>query len=86
MPLNERVEAFVVKHTELIEEDEMSTCLLELCGHVEACRGVIAQWNASDSSRHTAAQNYPPRCSITRAATTRGSKASKRPPSELAPS
>ena len=59
MPLNERAEALVVEHADLLVESEIPRCLLELCAHVEAYRGVIAEWDEEQFSHATAPLNYP---------------------------
>jgi hypothetical protein len=59
MPLNNRIEAVIIEHADLLEESFMPPCLLSLCSHVEAYRGVVNQWDTGDFSRHIAVINYP---------------------------
>ncbi len=59
MPLNERVENLIVEHADLLEEECIPSVLLHLCAHVEAYRGVVAQWKSDDFSRQWSTINYP---------------------------
>jgi len=59
MPINERLEKLVITQSHLLISDDIPRCLLELCSHVEAYRGVIAEWRAGDTSHPTAPVEYP---------------------------
>jgi hypothetical protein len=59
MPINERLEGLVVNQSHLLIADEMPPSLLALCTHVEAYRGVVAEWRVGHFTHSTAPVNYP---------------------------
>jgi hypothetical protein len=59
MPLNEKIEALILQHAHLLDEGGMPQCLLDLCAHVEAYKGVMAEWEKGDFSHPTSGLNYP---------------------------
>jgi hypothetical protein len=59
MPLNERLEALTINQSHLLEEDEVPPCLLALCAHVEAYRGILAEWRNGNFTQSTPPVLYP---------------------------
>src|SRR3954447_9762693 len=55
MPLNRRMRDVVVGHADLIVEDDIPQCLLDLCAHVSAYEAILAQWERDDFH-----ENKPP--------------------------
>ena len=44
MPLNRRMVDVIVTHSDLLREQELPKCLLDLCAHVAGYEPVIARW------------------------------------------
>ena len=59
MPLNLQMEKTIVDNGDLIIEDRMPQCLLELCAHVDAYKVVLKKWSMSDFSEHIALSTFP---------------------------
>jgi len=59
MPLNLQMEKIIIENGDLIIEDEMPSCLMELCAHVDSYKTVLKKWTASDFSEHTALTLFP---------------------------
>jgi hypothetical protein len=59
MPINERLAELVTNYSDLIEEQEMPECLIELYAHVAGYRPVIEAWQSGDFSEHTSPLNFP---------------------------
>ena len=59
MPLNRQMRDVVVRGTDLVEEDEMPSCLIDLTNHVAAYEPVIQRWRGGDHSDHHGPSNYP---------------------------
>ena len=55
MPLNRQVRDVVVTHADLLEEDDVAPCLLDLCAHVAAYEAILKRWESRDY-----AENAPP--------------------------
>jgi hypothetical protein len=55
MPLNRRMRDVVVIHADLIVEDDIPQCLLDLCAHVSAYEAILAQWERGEFQ-----ENKPP--------------------------
>jgi hypothetical protein len=49
----------VVNRADLLEEDELPRCLLDLCAHVSAYEPVLTAWANGDYRKHTAPLNFP---------------------------
>ena len=48
MPLNRRMVDVVIAHSDLLREEELPACLLDLCAHVAGYEPVIARWSEPD--------------------------------------
>jgi len=59
MPLNLQMEKIIVDNGDLIIENEMPGCLLELCAHVDAYKVVVKKWTLSDFSEHIGLSPFP---------------------------
>jgi hypothetical protein len=59
MPYFEVMAKLITDHADLLDEDEIPDCFLELCAHVAANKAVIKAWDAGDFSRHTAVNYFP---------------------------
>ena len=59
MPMNTAMVDAFTQHADLIDEDEMPKCLLDLAAHVAAYRAVLKSWEAGDFSTHTSLLNFP---------------------------
>jgi hypothetical protein len=59
MPLNRQMRDLVVNRADLIEEDDLPRCLLDLCAHVAAYEPVLSGWATGDYSQHTTPLNFP---------------------------
>jgi hypothetical protein len=59
MPLNRRMRDIVIGKADLLDEDEMPSCLIELCAHVATYEAVLARWDKGDFSEHKAYANFP---------------------------
>ncbi len=59
MPLNESMTQLVTNHTDLLEEDEIPPCLLNLCAHVSGYKAVVKAWGKNDYSRYSSVIHFP---------------------------
>jgi hypothetical protein len=59
MPLNEQIVDVITGHANLLNENAMPECLLELCAHVAAYRPVLTSWEHGDFSNNTAPIPFP---------------------------
>lgn len=59
MPLNEQMAGVVSAHADLLEDSAMPPCLLQLAAHVNGYRGVIAAWDAGDTSDNFSLIRFP---------------------------
>jgi hypothetical protein len=59
MPLNRQMRDVVIRGTDLVEDDELPSCLLDLANHVAAYEAVIQGWQDGDYSDHYGPSNYP---------------------------
>jgi hypothetical protein len=60
-PFNREMRDLVVNRADLLEEDEVPGCLLDLCAHVAAYEPVLSAWANGDYRKHTATLNFPAR-------------------------
>lgn len=60
-PLNERVHELIVGNADLIVDDEMPDCFLQLSAHVVGYRTVLQRWSEKDFAEHCSVCNYPSR-------------------------
>jgi hypothetical protein len=75
MPINTRMLDVITGHADLIEEDEMPQCLLDLCAHVEAYIPLVAQWERGDLSEMLSVIDFPRSIELYAAETYRALKA-----------
>ena len=61
MPLNVDMFELLAEHADLLEENEMPACVLQLGTHVQGYKGVLAAWEEEDYSRHMSLTPYPAR-------------------------
>jgi hypothetical protein len=64
MPLNRRMVDVVIAHSDLLREEEIPRCLLDLCAHVAGYEPVVAHWSdpgfdSVAAEDHTAPLNFP---------------------------
>jgi hypothetical protein len=59
MPQNRHVYDLVVAKADLLIEEKMPECLLDLCAHVAAYETVKKRWEEDDFSEYTSLINYP---------------------------
>jgi hypothetical protein len=59
MPMNNAMVEACTKHADLLVDDEMPKCLLDLAAHVAAYQAVLKRWDAQDFSVHTSPLNFP---------------------------
>ena len=59
MPINEQMVEVITHGADLIDEEKMPTCLLDLCAHVAAYRPVLKQWEQGDYSEQTSVIDFP---------------------------
>jgi len=59
MPLNLLMEKAIVENADLIIENEMPECFIELIAHVAAYKAVMKKWREGDFSEHLSFTEYP---------------------------
>ncbi len=59
MPLNREMRDVVIHGTDLVDDDELPSCLIDLSNHVAAYEAVIQRWKEGDFSDHYGPSNYP---------------------------
>jgi hypothetical protein len=59
MPNNRRMVTIIIDHTDLLVEDEMPECVLQLLAHVSAYEGIINEWDNKNELHHTPTIRYP---------------------------
>jgi hypothetical protein len=59
MPLNLRLEKIIVENGDLIIEEEMPACFLNLCAHVAAYKPVIKRWESGDYQEFLSLSLFP---------------------------
>lgn len=59
MPINEQMVEVITRGADLIDEEKMPICLLDLCAHVAAYRPVLKQWEQGDYSEQTSVIDFP---------------------------
>src|ERR1700759_4377393 len=58
-PLNREMRDLVVNRADLLDEDELPKCLLDLCAHVAAYEPVLSAWANGAYREHTTPLNFP---------------------------
>jgi hypothetical protein len=61
MPLNRRIAEVIHSKADLLEEEEMPQCLLDVCAHVASYEPVLKRWDDGDVEQHTALNLFPRR-------------------------
>ena len=59
MPLNLQMAQLITENADLLEEEQMPVCLLDLSAHVHSYKGVLAAWEKGDYSRHMSLTHFP---------------------------
>jgi hypothetical protein len=59
MPLLLRMEEVILKHSDLIEEQDMPQCFIDLISHISAYKPVLQKWASGDHSEHVSVLRFP---------------------------
>jgi hypothetical protein len=59
MPLLLRMEEVILKHADLIDEQEMPRCFIDLISHISAYKPVLQKWSNGDHSEHVSVLRFP---------------------------
>ena len=59
MPLLLRMEEVILKHSDLIEEQDMTQCFIDLISHTSAYKPVLQKWSNGDFSEHVSVLRFP---------------------------
>ena len=59
MPLLLRMEEVILKHSDLIEEQDMPRCFIDLISHISAYKPVLRKWSNGDHSEHVSVLRFP---------------------------
>jgi|GEM_PF-1968816 len=59
MPLILRMEEVILKHSDLIEEQDMPQCFIDLISHISAYKPVLQKWSNGDYSEHVSVIRFP---------------------------
>jgi hypothetical protein len=59
MPLILRMEEVILKHSDLIEEQDMPQCFIDLISHISAYKPVLQKWANGDYSEHVSVIRFP---------------------------
>lgn len=59
MPANRKMKDTIIHNAELLVEEEIPKCLLDLCAHVSSYEALQARWGAGDYRDHLALVNFP---------------------------
>ena len=61
MPLILRMEEVILKHSDLIEEQDMPQCFIDLISHISAYKPVLQKWSNGDYSENVSVIRFPGR-------------------------
>jgi len=61
MPLNRQIASVIHSKADLLDEEEMPQCLLDVCAHVASYEPVLKRWEEGDVEQHTALNAFPRR-------------------------
>lgn len=61
MPLNRQMRDVIVAHADLLQEDDVDPCLLDLCAHVAAYEAILKRWEGDDYAEHAPPLAFPRR-------------------------
>lgn len=59
IPLILRMEEVILKHSDLIEEQEMPQCFIDLISHISAYKALMQKWSNGDYSEHVSVIRFP---------------------------
>ena len=59
MPLLLRMEEVILEHSDLIEEQDMPRCFIDLISHISAYKAVLQKWSNGDFSEHVSVLRFP---------------------------
>jgi hypothetical protein len=59
MPANDKIYDIIVSKSDLLIEDEMPKCLLNLISHIVVYKAVIKNWDLGNNAEHTSIINFP---------------------------
>jgi hypothetical protein len=59
MPLLLRMEEVILKHSDMIEEQDMPQCFIDLISHISAYKPVLQKWASGDHSEHVSVLRFP---------------------------
>lgn len=59
MPLLLRMEEVILEHADLIEEQDMPRCFIDLISHISAYKPVMQKWSRGDHSEHVSVIRFP---------------------------
>jgi hypothetical protein len=59
MPLNEYREDLILRHSHLIREREMPSCLLQFAAHTAGYKAVLTKWKSGDFSELFSSVPFP---------------------------
>jgi hypothetical protein len=59
MPLLLRMEEVILEHSDLIEEQDMPRCFIDLISHISAYKPVMQKWASGDYSEHVSVIRFP---------------------------
>ena len=59
MPLLLRMEEVILEHSDLIEEQDMPRCFIDLISHISAYKPVMQRWSNGDYSEHVSVIRFP---------------------------
>lgn len=59
MPINLRLEKVIVENADLLVDEELPECLLEVCAHVAAYKTIIKNWEAKNFTEHASPIRFP---------------------------
>jgi hypothetical protein len=59
MPLLLRMEEVILEHSDLIEEQDMPACFIDVISHISAYKPVLQKWSHGDFSEHVSVLRFP---------------------------
>ena len=59
MPLNRKMVDVIRARADLLDDDHMPTCLLDICSHTASYEVVLNRWEAGDYTENTALADFP---------------------------
>lgn len=59
MPINDKIYDIIVNKSDLLIENEMPKCLLDLISHIVIYKAVIKNWEKGNNNEFTSTSNFP---------------------------